>query len=235
MIKPIVQLTPTLIHVEGKPIGRHRLVNWQQLAPRLLRKDPRKVLVSASWPTNLSTCLDQGSLGSCTGNATAHVASSKPYTRKCTESEAVRIYSHATQDDSFPGAYPPDDTGSTGFFAMKAACELGYFTGFSMAVGLTAVLQALQTRPGITGVDWYQGMDSPDANGLVAPTGLLRGGHEIEIFEVDIVKRIVWFQNSWGPGYGVHHGGRDGCFGMTFDDYELLLASGGDATFPDAP
>ena len=238
--KPIIQLTPTLIHVDGKALGRHRLVNWPKVA-RLIRSDSTPI-ATVDHSTNLSTCLDQGNLGSCTGNATAHCASSQPFSRKCTETEAVTIYSRATADDQFPGTYPPTDTGSTGYFAMQAACELGYFQTFAMCVGLTAVLQALQSRAGITGMDWYEGYDTPDANGLVAPTGQIRGGHEICLIAVDVVlgsngnidpdKSLVWFQNSWGKGYGVRKGNRDGCFCMTLSDYELSLAAGGDATFP---
>lgn len=228
-IKPVVQLTRTIIHVEGKPLGRHRLINWHQVA-KLIRADSTAI-GTVSHASNLSTCLDQGALGSCTGNAVAHAASSRPYALKLTETDAVAIYSLATKDDNFPGVYPPTDTGSSGYFAMQAACELGYFKSFAMAVGLTAALQQLQTRCGITGVDWYEGMDDPDTSGRVQPTGSIRGGHEICIVGCDVEARLVWFQNSWGASYGVKYGNRDGCFCMTFDDYELLLASGGDATF----
>jgi hypothetical protein len=243
MVKPIVQLTPTLIHVEGKPLGRHRLVNWHQVA-KLAHEDATPI-DSVSHASNLTTCLDQRSLVSCTGNATAHALSSQPFTFELDESQAVDIYSRATQDDNFPGVYPPNDTGSSGFFAMQAAQELGYIKGFAMCVGLTAVLQQLQTRPGISGMDWYQGFDTPDDNGVVVPSGLIRGGHEVceaalELVylasgAIDIDNSYIVFQNSWGKKYGVKVGNRDGCFRMSLANYALILQSGGDATFPEAP
>lgn len=233
MTKPIIELVPTVIHVEGKALGRNKLVNWHQVA-RLVRADATSIS-SVAFATNLSTCLDQGSVGSCTGNAWAHVASSQPRTRQLNEANALDIYKRATVlDDAIgiAGHYPPSDTGSTGYYAAQAAVDLGYLAGSpAMAVGLTAVLQQLQAQPGATGIDWYQGFDNPDSNGLVQPTGLIRGGHEIALVECDVENRIVWFGNSWGKGYGVTRGNRDGCFGMTFDDYELMLASGGDCCF----
>ena len=245
-VKPIVQIIPEVIRIEGKRLGRHRMLNWTQAA-KLHRQDATAV-GPVFHNTNLATCLNQGPLGSCTGNATAHCASSQPYTFKCTEDDAVKIYELATQDDDIPGTYPPDDTGSTGFYAMEAAETLKYFSSYAMCVGLTAVLQQLQTRAGITGIDWYEGFDSPDANGVIVPTGRIRGGHELCLAGIELAylpsgaidtdNSYVVIQNSWGggpTGWGVTIGNRDGCCRMSLSNYELILASGGDATFPAAP
>jgi len=246
MTQSIVQRVPTVIPVEGKALGRNKLLNWHQVA-RLTQADATTSIATVSHKSNLKTCLDQGSLGSCTGNATTHCKCSQPYTGVLTETDAVNCYHLATiaDDSEIPGHYPPNDTGSTGWFAMQAAIQLGWFSSASMAVGLTAVLQCLQTRPGITGIDWYEGFDEPDANGFVFPTGRIRGGHEIGLVACVIVlganglidpkASYIVFQNSWGASYGVTYDGRDGCFKMTLETYELILASGGDATFADAP
>ena len=233
METPILQLQPTTIHVPGKALGRNRLLNWHQFAH--LTRDDGTPIVTTGWDTNLPTCLNQLKLGSCTGNAWAHIASSKPNTDKCTEANAVAIYSKATVlDDAggIVGHYPPDDTGSTGYFAALAAIQLGFLNGTpTMPVGLTAVLQLLQSRPGAIGMDWYEGCDNPDGNGRVKLTGSIRGGHEIALIAVDMENRMVVFQNSWGAEYGVKYRNRDGCFMMSLDDLELLFASGADAVF----
>jgi len=62
--------------------------------------------------------LDQGDLGSCTGNAAAHLLNTAPFHiprhRLYYEPAAVLFYSQATQIDPFDGQYPPEDTGSDG-------------------------------------------------------------------------------------------------------------------------
>jgi hypothetical protein len=119
---------------------------------------------------------------------------------------------------------------------MTAACEKGYFSGFAMTAGLTELLQALQTRPVILGLDWYSTFDETEADGRIRLTSScqLRGGHEIEADEIDLDARRVWFRNSWGL-WGVERRGRHGYGYLTFVDLALLLESGGDACAPELP
>ena len=120
--------------------------------------------------------LDQGALGSCTGNATVDALGCSPYYETLTmgqqqgslnEALAVKIYSLATTLDNYPGSYPPEDTGSDGLSAAKAAQQSGYISGYTHALSLNDALSALVLGPVIVGIDWYEGFDNPDTTGLI--------------------------------------------------------------------
>jgi hypothetical protein len=208
---------------------------------RIVRHDPRSLqyLVpeattpkSAKWDRKIPV-LDQGNLGSCTGNATVGVLGSEPFWDTLTvteqqsldENEAVKVYSLATQLDDVSGTYPPDDTGSSGLAAAQAAKKLGFISGYMHITSVAAAQQAIQTGPFITGVNWYEGFDSPDANGLVEISGQIRGGHEFEIIGYDATQGLWEAVNSWGTSYGVNGH-------MFFSDasFARLLSEQGDAT-----
>jgi len=169
---------------------------------------------------------DQGNLGSCTGNAAVGCISTAPFTHKGNEAEAIQIYTDATKLDDIYGTYPPDDTGSSGLAVMKAMKNKGWIKTYAHSFGLDHTLRALVLRPGITGIKWLAGCEAPDAQGVVRYTGNDRGGHEIELIGLDAEKKLVWFANSWGTGWG-----KSGTFAMSFDDYKRALANQGDATF----
>ncbi len=172
---------------------------------------------------------DQGELGSCTANAMLGLLMTEPFyrqDREFLESDCIELYKSATRLDTVPGHYPPDDTGSSGLAAMKAAKKMGYISGYHHVFSFSGVLQSLQRAPGITGISWYEGMDSPQGDhALVEPTGDVRGGHEIMCSGVDVEHGILFFVNSWGPTWGDH-----GRFSMSFGSYKRLLAAKGDYT-----
>lgn len=218
--------------VEGKRLGRH--VHHD---PRSLRYPFKAAiaLTSRRWSADGDTVLDQGNLGSCTGNATvgAMICSQGPLNaalsiaQKATLNEqlAVKVYERATTTDPSPGSYPPDDTGSDGLDAAKAAKSFGYISGYTHALSLDDALAALTLGPVIIGVDWYEGFDNPSTSGLVSISGQVRGGHEICLDEIDATSKHVWLRNSWSSSWGVQ--GR-AC--MTFTTLGDLLANQGDAT-----
>jgi len=180
--------------------------------------------------------LDQGQLGSCTGNAITGVLNTLPFhiraTHLKTEDDAVRLYSEATHLDSYPGSYPPDDTGSSGLAVCKAAKNEGLISGYQHAFSVEAALTALMAGPVITGVDWYEGFDNPDDQGRVHIAGQVRGGHEFEIIGLDPAAS-GWLDgwvvavNSWGTGWGLN-----GRFRFTVRDWANLLDQDGDVTVP---
>lgn len=193
---------------------------------------PREAVpvVKRTW-RRYGAVLDQGSLGSCTGNAMTHALNSKPL--RVTgepvwrQAQAVILYSAATTLDQFPGAYPPEDTGSSGLGVCKAAMQLGLITGYQWAFGLDHVLQTLMAGPLLVGTSWYDGMFYPNADGYVNISGGLAGGHEYLLVGVDPAKRTLLFLNSWSSLWGVN-----GRFKMTFETFSSLLGEGGDAVLP---
>jgi hypothetical protein len=177
---------------------------------------------------------DQGTLGSCTGNAMAGVLMTEPLWvpgRNLTEADAVALYKAATKLDNVPGNYPPTDTGSTGLGVMKAAVKAKYIVGYAHAFSLDQLLGGLAVKPGILGVSWYNSFDSFKADGEcpLTPNAKVRGGHEVQLFGIDAKKQRVWCYNSWGPTWG---GRKNGTFYFTWKTLEKLLSEQGDATFP---
>lgn len=189
--------------------------------------------------------LDQGNLGSCTGNAGVGCLGTDPFYATLadvldgkgegmfvagarysfTEAGAVALYSDATKADDYPGEYPPDDTGSDGLTIAKVLKANGSISGYQHTFSLDDALKALGVTPFITGVSWYEDMFNPDPDGRVHPSGALAGGHEFVADEIDATNGRVWFTNSWGTGFGVA-----GRFYLTFADFGVLLDRQGDVT-----
>lgn len=212
--------------VEGKPLGRVVHHDSRSKLFPVRSAGPNK---SVAWTRRVGPFSQE--IGSCTGNGALGALGTDPFFATLpdlpfTEEEATDvIYSLATRLDEFVGQYPPTDTGSSGLGAAKACLQLGLISGYEHAFSLDDVVTGLQTRPGITGVRWYSGMDSPDDDGFVKPTGRVRGGHEFEVSEVSLEEEYFGFWNSWGDW------AKGGRFYMRFADYEKLLKQDGDATF----
>lgn len=172
--------------------------------------------------------LNQGNVGSCTGNTGVGALGSKPlYTTKPTaytldQAGALKLYSDAKVIDG-TGAYPPNDTGSSGLSIAKALYSHSLISRYEHTFTLADALAALMSRPILVGFNWYEDMFRPDVDGRVHITGLLAGGHEVLCRQVDAERSRVWFDNSWGSAWGV--GGR---FYLTFEDFGTLLSQQGD-------
>lgn len=186
--------------------------------------------------------LDQGQLGSCTGNAGVGAAYREPivinagqvFTWKAyspDETGAVALYSEATKLDGYAGTYPPTDTGSDGLSVAKALQKAGIISGYLHAFTLQSALLQLMTTPLITGITWYESMFDPDFSGLltVDPNSGVAGGHELCVDEYvpasGSAPAMVGGPNSWGSMWG--KGGR---WYMTVEDWGTLLADDGDVT-----
>lgn len=214
-----------------------RLVEHDPRSRNFAHLAPEKLVPKTTLWAHHAPVLDQGELGSCTGNALAQCLNAdyfRPTLKKVNkgqpllEHDAVTFYSLATRLDGIAhNTYPPTDGGSSGLGVAKAGQRLGFVKSYRHAFSFTAFLSALQTQPVIVGTAFYEGMEDPDKTGLVHLTGQVVGGHEYLALGVDYQKRHITFLNSWGPSFGVN-----GRFQLTINDFQALLADQGDVTIP---
>lgn len=223
---------------EGGRLGRH-VEHDPRSRAYALSEDLLPSTYSSATHTVRIPVLNQGDLGSCTGNAAEAFAGTDPLyaaipatvkarptgDADADETQAVALYSAATRLDNVQGVYPPTDTGSTGVAVAKAAQKAGLISGYQHAFSLDSALKALSVSPLIVGVNWYEGFDSPDSSGLVTISGSVRGGHEFLLYGIDATKQRVLARNSWGESFGLK-----GTFSFSFDDFGRLLDEDGDAT-----
>lgn len=248
--------------VEVFGLGRH--VNHDPRSRRFAYRGPL-ALPSPVYHERHIPIFDQGSLGSCTGNAALGILATGPYwdaepqswhdngplgsTGRIPWSEpgAVTLYSMLTAADDFPGTYPPDDTGSDGLTAAKVLTSLGIVPGYQHTFSLTDALQALQHFPLLVGTEWLDNMFYPNDVGIIRASGPVDGGHEWIVDEFVPAGRI--------PHVGPYHlsdktdfiggttswgtsFGLDGRFYLSVPDFGKLLAKDGDVIVlspPNAP
>jgi hypothetical protein len=193
--------------------------------------------------------LNQGNLGSCTGNAgtgllgTGFLYNTLPLELKARLAEpefaedfAVHaLYSPATVIDPYVGAYPPQDTGSSGLSIAKVVKkQLKLIDQYRWAFSWKSLLVGLQENACMVGTAFFDGMERPDRMGLVHPSGDNVGGHEYVCDEFVLLvpgkpfadDNLLGFTNSWGTRWGV-----EGRFFMKLGEFREVLQEGGDAVF----
>jgi hypothetical protein len=208
---------------------------------RLVEHDPRsRAFLAAVAPQprtvtweHEAPVLDQGDVGSCTGNALAQWLNTNHGMARpglggfLVEYDALTLYRLATRLDGFPGRYPPTDTGSSGGAVCKAGVQLGYLTAYRWTFSFMAFLGALARSPVLVGTEWYEGMFEPNPQGFIRPTGEVAGGHEYLILGCDVDKKTVTLLNSWSDQWGQH-----GRAHLSWADMALLLRNQGDVKVP---
>lgn len=239
-------------HRPGQALGRHIEHDPRSLAYAhgVL---PKSAIKSVKW-TRRIPILDQGQLGSCTGNAGTGALGTDSFGRTAMpsvtitaagaaashglfkagvhvldEDFAVALYSLASILDGVSGQYPPTDTGSTGIGVAKALKALGLATGYTHAFSIDALNSALQTGPVIIGINWYQSMFDPKSDGqiVVDTKSTLDGGHELEVTAFDATTGEYEVPNSWAESWGL-----DGYGYFTTAALTTLLSLQGDVTVP---
>lgn len=237
--------------------GPFRLGRHVEHDPRSLRFAhgvlPKSAIKSVEW-TRRIPILDQGQLGSCTGNAGTGVlgtdSAGRTASTKVTitpagaaashgvfvagtyildEAFAVSLYKLATILDGVSGTYPPDDTGSTGLGVAKALKALGLAGAYTHAFSIAALNSALQSGPVMIGIEWLRSMFDTATDGriLLDKSSPVDGGHELELSKFDASTGEYWVPNSWNTSWG------DAGWGyLTTVDLTWLLGQKGDVTVP---
>jgi hypothetical protein len=217
-------------HLPGMYLGRNYHWDSRNLAYPWQRT--ARTLTSQLWTRHIPI-LDQGNVGSCTGNEETGALGCDPCFGALPasppildENLALKLYSAAETIDG-DGPFPPNDNGSSGPSAAKAAMNLGLISGYLHCLSLADVLDALEDHPVGIGSNWYDSMDAPDSSGLVAisPSAAIRGGHEYLCRGKDTGRQLVFLDNSWGTGWG-----RAGSFTYSYATLDRLLSEQGDGT-----
>jgi hypothetical protein len=237
-------------------LGRH--VNHDSRSVRYAEPVmPKSAIFSVDW-TRRIPILDQGQLGSCTGNAgtgllgtdsatwqagttiaiseagaaASHgVFEARSYTLD--EDFAVGLYSLATILDAYAGQYPPTDTGSSGLGVAKALVALGLADKYTHAFSLSAMLSALQRGPVLLGTVWLNSMFNTDSNGhLIVDHGSgVAGGHELEVCRYEVATATEPGK-IWMPNSWATSFGENGWCYVTEAEMKWLLSQQGDVTVP---
>lgn len=164
-------------------------------------------------------------IGNCTGCAKAmefNAVGNRVAGRVLKMVNATAFYARATEIDPFPGTYPPEDTGSSGLAAAKAAVEQGYGGEYRWLFrGADEIVQAVMDGHVVNvGTWWYEGMMPHDYSRLVHPTGMKVGGHQWIVRGYDKSSDWVMGRCWWGTF-------RD--FWITRSDLQNLMMDDGDA------
>jgi hypothetical protein len=176
---------------------------------------------------------DQGDVGACTAMAALGVLNTEPFARSSlfTTRDALAFYGLETQldDSQIPGRYPPDDTGSTGLWSMKALKHEKLIDAYRHAFSLTTVKKLLQVSPVSIGIPWFNSMFTVDRDGFVVVQTFsgLAGGHQIVGSGVDFERQAVEITNSWGEDWG-----KKGRAFIRFTHLDQLLKLHGDVSVP---
>lgn len=184
-------------------------------------KEPR----SYTW--RCTTLLNQGSTGHCVGFSFAHELAARPVEVPVTNRMADRYYEQAKSMDEWPG---DNYEGTSVLAGARNGIALGFFARYRWAFNLNDVILALgHAGPAVLGINWHEGMSSPDKDGWIKPSGDVVGGHAILCKGVSLNDEGYFtLHNSWGKAWGVN-----GCCRISFDDLYDVLADQGEACIPE--
>lgn len=180
-------------------------------------------------PYNLGPTLDQGRAPMCVGfSARDKLASAPIMVHNDQGPTPIQIYDGAQQNDEWEGTNY-DGTSVRGAFKYLQA--QGYLASYVWAASVTDCERYIRDGYGtiVLGTDWREGMFEVDQFGFCRVEGDIVGGHAYHLFWMDPVKREAWCKNSWGPNWGITLHARPGCFKLTYEALDVLLADQGEA------
>jgi hypothetical protein len=174
--------------------------------------------ICSSWnEPRVLTEWDQGSTGSCTGNASDQMICTAPFPlvlSRCNEDTSRTIYENGTCVDngcsipctcsSCTRAFCPttnaNDTGSQGSSVFAYLIKMGWVKGNSVVNSTDGLALGLLKSSCIIGIDYGNSMMSTTANGQIKyiKSQGIAGGHELNLIAWDALNSRFWVRNSWG-------------------------------------
>lgn len=207
-----------------------RTFDWTPKFDVRSRQFPIRTLLSDLKPRSYTwSCepkLNQGNEGACVGFGMAHELAARPApVTGITNKSALNIYGKAKEIDEWEGE---DYEGTSVHAGAKVVKNLGLITEYRWAFNVQDVLLTLGYRgPVVVGINWYEGMEEPNANGLILAKGELLGGHCVCLRGINVKTGLVRVRNSWGEEWG-----DKGDAFLPFGDLERLLKEDGEACVP---
>lgn len=175
--------------------------------------------VAASWLDAGQPVLDQGQTPRCVGFTGADWENELPVDDHVDNSAGDQIYAECKAIDG------DNEDGSTIRSLAQALQNRGQLKAYAFAESIEEVIAFVTAHgPICWGIGWTDSMFTPDADGLVTPTGDDVGGHAITQFAYDPATDLHALLNHWGDAWGVN-----GVFYMTTDALRARLADGGEA------
>jgi hypothetical protein len=226
--------------VEASPTTFHT-VDWESPIPVLDQEDlgaqgidTSQLVKGAPRVDALGSCVANGSAahlgqvlraaGVALVNATVGGQQLSLADAVASEKWAICFYNLITDETGDPAQeWPPNDCGSSGYYAATELEKLGYVKGFLSPPSVLALVQAMQTASAIVGGPWYNAWMEPGPDNFIdgdgSPAALQRaigsglaGGHErhvaaLEHLVVDQMGHIDWQasvvreRNSWSRSW----------------------------------
>ncbi|HEY5473260.1 MAG TPA: C1 family peptidase [Candidatus Limnocylindrales bacterium] len=162
--------------------------------------------------------LDQGDSGHCVGFGFADWGNTLPVDDDYSGADGDAIYYECKVIDG----EPRQEDGTSVRSGAKAMKQRGRLAAYAFGSLPDAKTFLLNHGPVVFGIDWYDGMFTPNASGVVRPTGSVAGGHGIAAYGADAT--YCYLQNSWGTSWG-----QGGKCKITWADLAVCMANGGEA------
>jgi hypothetical protein len=183
------------------------------LLPRRKSQRTSRSWYDAYWNGN------QGNTPKCVGYGWTHWLEDAPVIPGSKTHPAVdpnKVYKLAQQLDEWPGT---NYDGSSVRGGAKAIRKLGFISAYHWAANLDEIIQwILEKGPVVVGTIWTEDMFTPNASGLIVPTGEVVGGHCYDLNGVSTITRKFRAKNSWGTSWG-----KGGHAYIKFEDMNTLL------------